>query len=388
MTPHRRRLACALVGALGLSLCTSLRSQTAPKPRRAARPAAGVDMKRLASEVWIYAFPLVLTDVTREVQSGAAAPNTFRHRRTIPDATTHRRRESERRLPLLAGVARPVQGPGDPVGARRPRAAITCWRFSTPTPTSPAPSASARPAPRSASSRSSDRSGRARCREDTSEVRSPTELAWIFGRTAVSDKADLANAVKIQDQYKLRRRAAPPAKGAKAPRRRLAPAAVDTKTPPRDQVAAMDATRFFTRVAMLLARQSADQGRRARCSPRSSSSASSPASPSRQAIPRRRRALDEGVKTAIDAVAHGLQGPERRRHPQRLAHRSRARPLGHRVRTPRGGGVERHRRQRARGCDLHEHVPRRHGQEARRHQSLRPALRRAAGAARPTASGR
>ena len=38
MTPYRRRLACAIVGALGLSLCTSLSSQTAPKPAAPAAP--------------------------------------------------------------------------------------------------------------------------------------------------------------------------------------------------------------------------------------------------------------------------------------------------------------------------------------------------------------
>ena len=110
------------------------------------------------------------------------------------------------------------------------------------------------------------RASRAALPEGTSEVRSPTNLAWIFGRTAVEDKADLANAVKVQDQYKLGRGARARQKGAPAkgapPAKAAAPAAAGDGKSPRDQVAAMNAATFFARVATLLAGQSAVQGRR------------------------------------------------------------------------------------------------------------------------------
>ena len=94
MTSHRRHFAQALVvaalalGTLGVSQAQAPAPKTAPPAAPAAAPAAGPDMKRLASEAWVYAFPLVLTDVTRETQSAGLAPNTFKHRRTTPDASS------------------------------------------------------------------------------------------------------------------------------------------------------------------------------------------------------------------------------------------------------------------------------------------------------------
>src|SRR4030095_2379210 len=87
MDLSRRHVACAL---LVLAFAAPVISQApAPKAPPAPPPApAAPDIKRLASEVWVYAFPLVLTDVTREVQSAGTAPNTLKHRRTLPDTST------------------------------------------------------------------------------------------------------------------------------------------------------------------------------------------------------------------------------------------------------------------------------------------------------------
>src|SRR4051812_17533733 len=105
MTSSRRLLACALVAcAFALTSCgnseTPAPAKTAAAPAAPAAPATpavpppsppkadpNAAVKRAASEVWIFAFPLVLTDVTREAQSGGVS-NTFRHVRTIPDAST------------------------------------------------------------------------------------------------------------------------------------------------------------------------------------------------------------------------------------------------------------------------------------------------------------
>jgi hypothetical protein len=200
--------------------------------------------------VWIFAFPLVLTDVTREVQSGGAS-NTFRHVRTMPDASTANVAypnadflyssawldlskgpvvltvpDTKGRyylLALLDAYTNVVSSIGTrTTGTEKRQFAILGPNFKGTVP------------------------------EGTSEVRSPTNLAWIFGRTAVGDKGDAANAAKIQDQYKLAGPAqkGAPAKGAaaaKAP----APGAAEGKSP-RDQVAAMNAATYFARVAALL----------------------------------------------------------------------------------------------------------------------------------------
>ena len=306
MTPYRRRIACCNRGRAWTFAMREPFVADGPQTggARRAPPPPRVDMKRLASEVWIYAFPLVLTDVTREVQSGAAAPNTFRHRRTIPDATStdadHPNAdflysyawldlgkgplilsvpETKGRYYLLALLDAYTNVAGSigkrTTGTEKRQFAIVGPRWKGTLP------------------------------PDTSEVRSPTELAWIFGRTAVTDKADIANAIKIQDQYKLAP-PTPPAKGAKgAP----APtsAAVDTKTSPRDQVAAMDATRFFTRVAMLLpgnppAKEDAAMMAKIK------QLGIEPGKPFAVSDPATAKSVEEGVKTAIDAVATASKG--------------------------------------------------------------------------------
>ncbi len=269
MTSQRRLLACALVAsALVLTACGKSDpppAKTAAAPAAPAAPApapapaapapapATADpnaaIKRAASEVWIFAFPLVLTDVTREVQGAGTPVNTFRHRRTIPDAasadapapnadflysqawldlskgpvilTVPETKGRYYLLALLDSYTNVVASIGKrTTGTEKRQFAIVGPGFKGSLP------------------------------EGTSEVRSPTDLAWIFGRTAVSDKADLANAVKIQDQYKLAGpalKSTPTAKGA-AP----AKGATEAKGSPRDQVAAMNAAAFFGRLAALL----------------------------------------------------------------------------------------------------------------------------------------
>jgi hypothetical protein len=83
------------------------------------------------------------------------------------------------------------------------------------------------------------------------EVRSPTELAWLFGRIQTSGGTDREAAAKLQSQVKLTRigRGKPPAKTrGESP----SPGPVDEKVSAREQVAKMDATTFFTRFAELL----------------------------------------------------------------------------------------------------------------------------------------
>lgn len=88
---------------------------------------------------------------------------------------------------------------------------------------------------------------------DVEEIRAATEMVWLNGRTQANGKADYAAVATIQDQYKLTplsRWRKPGAKAANAP---PAPqAAVDVKTAPVEQVAKMSAQAFFTRFAALL----------------------------------------------------------------------------------------------------------------------------------------
>jgi hypothetical protein len=83
------------------------------------------------------------------------------------------------------------------------------------------------------------------------EVKSPTDMVWIIGRTQTNGKADFAAVNTIQDQYKLMPLSAwgrpytPPAD-------QPTDSNVDMKTPPVDVVAAMDASAFFGKLAALM----------------------------------------------------------------------------------------------------------------------------------------
>jgi len=255
---QRRSLAvAALAAALFVSACDKPAPPPPPPPAQVqapkpAAPAVNEEMKRLAAEVYVFAFPLVLTDVTRQVQTVHTPSNTFLHRRTlvetaagtttptpnvdflysqawldlskepmvlsIPDTRNHYY------LVALLDAWTNVAGSFGKrtMGAEKGDLAIVGPRWKGTLPVG------------------------------VSEVKSPTELAWLFGRLRPNDRSDLASALKIQDQIRLVPLSQFGKRGGKAAPAATPGTSVDTKTEPRDQVTAMDAATYFTRVAMLL----------------------------------------------------------------------------------------------------------------------------------------
>lgn len=332
MNPSRHRagvpfaLACLLATLLTACGSEAPPTKTAAAPAAPAAPAAAaapaapaapqrVDTaeSRLASEIWVYAFPLVLTDVTREVESAGVGVNTFKHRRTVPDAAANTTNpnadflysqawldlskgpvilsvpDTKGRYYLLALLDAYTNVAGS-IGKRTTGTEARKFAILGPNYKGPVP-------------------------EGTSEVRSPTNLAWIFGRMAVNDAADIAAATKLQDQFKLTGPSTAPAKGGKATKG-PAPTApeVDTKTSPRDQVLAMDATRFFSRVAMLLPGNPPTKAD-ADIVAKMKKLGIEPGKPfnATQLDPAVQKSLDDGMKTAIAAVsgaAGGLAGAD------------------------------------------------------------------------------
>lgn len=86
---------------------------------------------------------------------------------------------------------------------------------------------------------------------DVKEIKSPTNMVWLIGRTQTNGKEDYAAVHAIQDQYKLTPLGAwgtaytPPDNAPVAP-------GIDVKTPPVEQVAKMDAATFFARLNTLM----------------------------------------------------------------------------------------------------------------------------------------
>jgi hypothetical protein len=334
MTASRRFLACAFLACLfGLAGCGKSESpapgKTAAAPAAPAAPQApaapapappkpdpNAAIKRAASEVWIFAFPLVLSDVTRETETAGSAINAFKHSRTIPDASAaavaHPNADflySQAWLDLSDGPV--VLTVPDTKGRYYLLALLDAY-------TNVAASIGKRTTGTEKRQFAIVGPGfKGAIPEETSEIKSPTNLAWIFGRTAVADRGDIANAVKIQDQYKLTGPAKKaPAKGAAAkkgaPAKAAAPAAAAPAASdklPRDQVAAMSAATYFARVAALL-RDNPPGKDDAPILEKMKLIGLTPGQPfdASKLDPSVRQALDEGVQEAMKAVSQAAGG--------------------------------------------------------------------------------
>jgi len=322
--------ACAVAAALSLAACGS---DTPPAPKTAAAPATpapapaaapvapaapqspDTEEKRLASEIWVWGFPLVLTDVTREVETADVGMNAFKHRRTVPDATTAGATNpnadflySQAWLDLSKGPV--ILTVPDTKGRYYLMALLDAY-------TNVAGSIGKRTTGSETRKFALVGPGfKGAVPEGTTEVRLPTNLAWIFARTAVDDSADIAAAVKLQDQYRLSGggSAAPAKKGAKGATAAAPAPAVDTKTSPRDQVLAMDATRFFTRLATLLAANPPAKDD-ADIVAKMKKLGIEPGKPfnATQLDPAKQKSIEDGIRTAIAAVqgaSTGLSGAD------------------------------------------------------------------------------
>src|SRR5206468_6510766 len=159
-------------------------------------------MKRLAAEVYVYAFPIVLTDVTREVESAGVPPNTFAPKRAVADASStdvanpnadflySRAWLDLSKEPVILSVP-------DTHGRYYLIALLGAW-------TNVATSLGKRT--------TGTEKGefaivgpqwKGTLPGGVSEVKSPTELAWLFARTETHGKQDQQAASRIQDQFKL-----------------------------------------------------------------------------------------------------------------------------------------------------------------------------------------
>lgn len=256
IVPNRLLVACLAAGAALLSSCDNAPPPSPPPkvaPPVVVPPPVNEQMKRLAEEVYVYAYPLVLMDVTRQIATAKVPPNTFSHRRAIPEP-----------------------GPGEPVDPNADMLVSTAWLDLSKEPIVLAvPDTRGRYYVFSAQDAwtnvfsslgkrvtGTDKADfaivgprwKGTLPPGVEEVKAPTEMVLLTGYTQVSGKADYAAVNKLQDQYKL----TPLSQFTKsAARARATPSAaalarVDTKTPPAEQVAKMDARTFFTRFALLL----------------------------------------------------------------------------------------------------------------------------------------
>jgi len=244
---HRRVVVAALASALLLAACGKSEPPPAPKAPAVAAPAANENMKRLATEVYVYAYPLVVMDVTKQVQTAKVPVNMFQNRRASTDAADAVNPNpdmvySEAWLDLTEPVVLSVP---DTHGRYYVMPMMDAWTnvFQS-------------PGKRTTGTKKDDfvivgPKWKGELPKDVEEIKAPTAMVWLLGRTEVDGKADEAAVAKLVDQYKLTPLSQWHKSGSK-PAHVAMHGDVDTKTPPAEQVAKMDAQTFFTRFAELL----------------------------------------------------------------------------------------------------------------------------------------
>jgi hypothetical protein len=241
------------VAALAVLLgACSTTHEPATAPVAAEQPPSNQAMKALSAEVFTYAYPLVLMDVTRELMSVRTPPNTFSHKRTFPDAgftevvtpnadtlyssawldlsrepvvlSVPDTRGRYYLMPMMDAWTNVFASPGKrTTGTQRGNFVITGPGWDGPLP------------------------------KGMKQIKSPTTMVWLIGRTQANGKKDFPAVHRLQDQYRLTPlsawqmgvRAAPEKPAPRSP-------TLDTQSPPVEQVAAMDAQAFFSRFASLL----------------------------------------------------------------------------------------------------------------------------------------
>jgi hypothetical protein len=212
--------------------------------------------RAMAAEAFMFGYPLVLTDVTRAVtmampqRGGRVSANEFVHLREFPDASfcgvVSPNADTLYSVAWLDLTAEPVVLDVPASGGRYyllPM--LSSWSdvFAAP---------GTRTTGNGAGTFAVTGPGwPGGLPAGVQEIRSPTSMAWVIGRTQAGGKADYADVHRFQDGLSLRPLSA---WAGQRPAARKAPAgpATGIAAAPPDQVEAMDAAAFFGRLAALL----------------------------------------------------------------------------------------------------------------------------------------
>ncbi len=209
--------------AAGLALLAITETPEAQEP---APPAVDEDLKKLATEIYVYAYPLVLMDITRAVMTDTSsgdpkkAPvNHFSHPRAFPDASftdvvspNADTLYSSAWFDLSQGFI--VLSLPDTQGRYYLMPMLDAWT-----------NVFASPGKRTTGTKKGDYAlagpgWTGPLPQGVKEIRSPTHMVWMIGRIQTNGKVDFRWVNKLQDQLKLtplsarenrrRRRRSPP----------------------------------------------------------------------------------------------------------------------------------------------------------------------------------
>jgi hypothetical protein len=244
---HRRRV--VLIVLLSMTLGVRFVS--------AAEEMTEEEAARLAAEAYVFGYPLVLMDISRQVMTavpkpevGRAPANQFNDSHEFPDPSftdvVSPNADTLYSMAWLDLSKGPIVLDLPDVGNRYYiMQMMDAWT-----------NVFASPGTRTTGNREGryaivGPSWRGRLPEGVHEIASPTSMVWIIGRTQTNGKADYEAVRAIKQQYRLiplsawGQDYAPPAEVAVDP-------AVDIRTAPVEQVARLDASAFFSRLTALM----------------------------------------------------------------------------------------------------------------------------------------
>ena len=247
----RSRLTCA-AALLAAELLTSRASADVGEGKLSEEEAV-----RLAREAYVYGFPLVIMDFTRQVRTAVtkaddrkAPVNQLVHSREFPDpsftAVVSPNADTLYSSAWIDLAAGPVVLSLPEMGKRYYlMQLLDAWTNTIDCPgtrtTGNGPGEFAIVGP----------GWKGELPAGVKEIRSPTNMVWLIGRTQTNGKDDYEAVHAIQQRYKLTPLAAR-GKEYTAPDNVPVAADVDTKTPPLGQVLKMDAATFFARLNALM----------------------------------------------------------------------------------------------------------------------------------------
>jgi hypothetical protein len=215
------------------------------------------EAEKIAVDAYIYGYPLVLMDVTKKVSTnvpkaeGEKAPvNQICHLRAFPDYTftdvVSPNADTLYSIAWLDLASEPIVLSVPDVGKRYYlMPLLDAWT-----------NVFASPGTRTTGNRRGDFAvvgpgWKGNLPAGIQEIKSPTKMVWLLGRTQTDGQDDYANVHGIQDHYVLTPLSAwgklytPPAN-------MPVETGIDMRTPPADQVARMDAATFFARLNVLM----------------------------------------------------------------------------------------------------------------------------------------
>jgi hypothetical protein len=199
---HRRLAVAGLLTAVLVVACG--KTEAPPPPPKApvvVAPTVNEEMKRAATEVYVYALPLVLMDLTKQVQTAKAPVNTFQSRRggasaaaevvdPNPDVLYSEAWLDLTREPIVLSVP-------DTRGRYYVMAMLDAWTnvFQS-------------TGKRTTGTKKGDFAivgpkWKGELPNDVDEIKAPTDMVWLLGRTESNGRADEAAVAKLVEQYKL-----------------------------------------------------------------------------------------------------------------------------------------------------------------------------------------